>query len=296
MISWYFIMNHVINYSFIIISWYFIINILHVRHFRVPWRTLALRAPEAQRRQPRRVQAGTSVEQQKLPQLFHCLRQRLEKNCEKKMSHKYIYIYIYVFFLWNYGKVWDPTWISLFPSIIHMCIYIIIYIYISTVFSIVFSRAKSTTPPTLHESSSKPQGSDRKGMKRSSGSNQTVLNHAKHPIESRPSVVPYLGRHQQASPWITGNQRSLRFANMCCLVVTSLLSNLAWKDMEKQKPQLQTWKHAAFLQETSTKSDTEDRNWNGFTDGATWTTKPQHSNRKAVRSIGSLIRVPGSHS
>lgn len=84
MISWYFIMNHVINYSFIIISWYFIINIWHVRHFRVPWRTLALRAPEAQRRQPRRVQAGTPVEQQKLPQLFHCLRQRLEKNCEKK--------------------------------------------------------------------------------------------------------------------------------------------------------------------------------------------------------------------
>lgn len=108
-----------------------------------------------------------------------------------------------------------------------------VYIYISTVFSIVFSRAKSTTPPTLHESSSRPQGSDRKGMKRSSGSNQTALNHAKHPIESRPSVVPYLGRHQQASPWITGNQRSLRFANMCCLVVTSLLSNLDWKDMEK---------------------------------------------------------------
>jgi hypothetical protein len=75
-----------------------------------------------------------------------------------------------------------------------------VYIYISTVFSIVFSRAKSTTPPTLHESSSRPQGSDRKGMKRSSGSNQTALNHAKHPIESRPSVVPYLGRHQQASP------------------------------------------------------------------------------------------------
>ena len=112
-------------------------------------------------------------------------------------------------------------------------------------------------------------------MKGSSGSNQTALNHAKHPIESRPSVVPYLERHQPASPWITGNQRSLRFANMCCLVVTSLLSNLAWKDMEKQKQQLQTWKHAAFLQETSTKSDTEDRNWNGFTDGATWTTKPQ---------------------
>lgn len=53
------------------------------------------------------------------------------------------------------------------------------------------------------------------------------------------------------------------------IVVTSLLSNLDWKDMEKQKQQLQTWKiwkHAAFLQETSTKSDT---------DGATWTTKPQ---------------------
>ena len=128
MISWYFIMNHVINYSFIIISWYFIINILHVRHFRVPWRTLALRAPEAQRRQPRRVQAGTSVEQQKLPQLFHCLRQRLEKKLRKKKCP--INIYIYVFFLWNYGKVWDPTWISLFPSIIHMCIYIYNYIYI----------------------------------------------------------------------------------------------------------------------------------------------------------------------
>ena len=127
MISWYFIMNHVINYSFIIISWYFIINILHVRHFRVPWRTLALRAPEAQRRQPRRVQAGTSVEQQKLPQLFHCLRQRLEKNCEKKMSHKYIYICIFSMELWKGLRPYMDFTLSIhYP---HVYIYNYIYIY-----------------------------------------------------------------------------------------------------------------------------------------------------------------------
>ena len=148
-----------------------------------------------------------------------------KKTAKKKMSHFFRKRYSF------YGIMERFETLHGFHSFhpLSTCI----YIYISTVFSIVFSRAKSTTPPTLHESSSRPQGSDRKGMKRSSGSNQTALNHAKHPIESRPSVVPYLGRHQQASPWITGNQRSLRFANMCCLVVTSLLSNLDWKDMEK---------------------------------------------------------------
>lgn len=147
-----------------------------------------------------------------------------KKTAKKKMSH-FLEKGILSMELWKGLRHYMDFTLSIhYPHV---------YIYISTVFSIVFSRAKSTTPPTLHESSSRPQGSDRKGMKRSSGSNQTALNHAKHPIESRPSVVPYLGRHQQASPWITGNQRSLRFANMCCLVVTSLLSNLDWKDMEK---------------------------------------------------------------
>ena len=54
--------------------------------------------------------------------------------------------------------------------------------------------------PRLHQCSSKPERSDRKGGKRWEKVIWCHLNHAKHPIESRPWVVPFLGRHQQASP------------------------------------------------------------------------------------------------